>query len=127
MVNAAVIFKKSDLYMYTDTDTIDADQYGPLDYAITDSIGLPDDCRPSLLQSISNPRNILSVLLLLSGVAVSYHNIVGRYDDAYQNWQILSIILGVSSLAGTLFQLQTGYMVLSRPRSGVIDDSVINL
>lgn len=108
------------------TDTLQSDEYGPLDYAITDSTFLPGELRPPLIQSISNPRDALAVLLLSCGLVVSYFNVVGDYSDAYQKWQRISIVLGLASFVAVLVQLQTGDMISARPRMGVIDDAVMN-
>ena len=103
------------------------DEYGAFDFAITDSTNLPDDLRPSPLEAISNPRDLLAVLLLSCGVVVSYFNITGQYGDAYQRWEQLSVLLGFASFGAALIQLRTGYEISPRPRRGVIDDSCMNL
>lgn len=104
-----------------------SDEYGAFDFAITDSTNLPDDLRPSPLEAISNPRDLLAVTLLSCGVVVSYFNITGQYGDAYQHWEQASVLLGFASLVAALIQLRTGYEISPRPRRGVIDDSCMNL
>lgn len=103
------------------------DEYGAFDFAITDSTNLSDDLRPSPLEAISNPRDLLTVLLLSCGVVVSYFNITGQYGDAYQRWEEISVLLGFASFGAALIQLRTGYQISPRPRRGVIDDSCMNL
>ena len=104
-----------------------ADEYGPYDFAITDSTNLDDALRPTPLEAISNPRDLLAVLLLSCGVVVSVCNITGRYDETYRLWEQLSVALGFTSFVAALIQLRTGYELSPRPRRGVIDDSCMNL
>lgn len=104
-----------------------ADEYGPLDFAITDSSNLDDALRPTPLEAIWNPRDLLAMVLLSCGLAVSVCNITGQYGEAYRTWEQLSVVLGFASLAAALVQLQTGHEISPRPRRGVIDDSAMNL
>ena len=103
------------------------DEYGPYDFAITDSANLDDALRPTPLEAISNPRDLLAILLLSCGVVISVCNITGRYDETYRLWEQLSVGLGFVSLVAALLQLRTGYEISPRPRRGVIDDSCMNL
>lgn len=104
-----------------------ADEYGPLDYAITDSESLPAARRPSVLAALSNPRDLLALALLTCGAAVSIHSIAGDvHSQRFQHWQEASAALGAASFAATVAQLRTGYEVSPRPRRGVIDDAVMN-
>lgn len=104
------------------------DEYGPLDYAITDSISLPENQRPSAIECISNPRDMLALSLVVCGFVISYHNIIGDYSQEYQYWQQISILLGFCSLGAAMIQIWiTGYEISSRPRRGVIDDVVMNI
>eukprot|EP00613_Pedinella_sp_CCMP2098_P050319 CAMPEP_0171821008 /NCGR_PEP_ID=MMETSP0992-20121227/3084_1 /TAXON_ID=483369 /ORGANISM="non described non described, Strain CCMP2098" /LENGTH=367 /DNA_ID=CAMNT_0012435463 /DNA_START=72 /DNA_END=1176 /DNA_ORIENTATION=+ len=73
-----------------DTD----DGYGPLDFGVTDSLAVPDDARPTLLEASSNPRDALAVLLLGCGCAVGVHNVLGMYGPSYALAQGLSVALG---------------------------------
>ena len=111
----------------TADESSNADEYGPFDFAITDSANLDDALRPTPLEAISNPRDLLAILLLSCGVAVSVCNISGQYGQAYQLWEQLSVGLGFVSFLAALVQLRTGFEISPRPRRGVIDDSCMNL
>ena len=104
-----------------------ADEYGPLDFAIIDSTHLDNALRPTPLEAISNPRDLLAIFLLSCGVVVAICNITGRYDETYRLWEQRSVALGFVSLVAALVQLRTGYEISPRPRRGVIDDSCMNL
>lgn len=112
---------------FSNADEPNADEYGPFDFAITDSTNLDDALRPTPLEAISNPRDLLAMLLLSCGVVVSICNIMGQYGDTYQYWEQLSVGLGFASLVAALIQLRTEYEISPRPRRGVIDDSCMNL
>lgn len=103
------------------------DDIGPLDFGVTDSLDVPDYVRPSLAESVANPRDLLALALLACGSSVAYHNIFGIYGQSYEFWQRLAILLGVINSASVAAQLQTSYMISKRPRLGVVDDAALHL
>jgi hypothetical protein len=102
------------------------------DYLVFDSLHLPDSQRPSLLNSLNNPRDILALTLMSVATGISICNILGLYSSIYSNLEKVSVILGfLSGLAG-LLQAATGYKV-NRPsgscirRRGLADDANVNI
>ncbi|KAL7531838.1 hypothetical protein ACHAXR_004268 [Thalassiosira sp. AJA248-18] len=104
------------------------DGLGPLDFGITDSLSVPDDARPTLTETLSNPRDTLAIVLLLfGGCSVAYHNILGNYGSSYEMAQRISIVLGFLNFIAVIAQLQTSFLISSRPRMGLIDDAALTL
>ena len=103
------------------------DGLGPLDFSITDSLSVPDHVRPTLVESVSNPREILAItLLVFGGCSVAYHNIFGIYGPSYEMAQQVSIGLGFSNAFAVIFQLQTSFLISKRVRMGIMDDATLN-
>lgn len=101
------------------------DGLGPLDFGVTDSLCVPDDVRPSLLQTVSNPRDGMAILLLLAGCSVAFHNICGIYGPSYELSQQASVALGVGNVLAVILQLKTSFLIAKRCRMGVVDDSAL--
>lgn len=104
------------------------DGLGPLDFGITDSLSVPDDARPTLTQTLLNPRDMLAIILLVvGGCSVAYQNILGIYGSSYEMAQRISIGLGCLNVIAAIVQLQTSYLISRRPRMGLIDDAALTL
>jgi len=97
------------------------------DYLITDSIDLPDDKRPTILEALSNPREALSTTVMAIGTSISFFNVVGIYDDTYLLLESCAITLGILSSLAHLLQIKTGYLISTNIRRGIVDDAAINL
>jgi hypothetical protein len=83
------------------------DSLGPLDFGITDSLFLPDSARPSLLQTVSNPRDLLAIaLLVFRGCSVA---IFFGYELSQQILIALKIL--------------NSYLIAPRTRMGVVDNT----
>ena len=104
------------------------------DFLVTDSLHLPDDERPSLLETLQNPRDALAMMLLLVASGVAFCNIGGNYaPNVYSNLERASIVLGFLSGFAGFWQAATGYLI-SRPwidslprRRGLSDDTNVNI
>ena len=104
------------------------DGLGPLDFGITDSLSVPDDARPTLVDTISNPRDLLALILLVfGGCTVAYHNIFGIYGPSYEMTQRVSVCLGFVNMIAVLLQLQSSYLISKRSRLGLVDDAALTL
>ncbi len=97
------------------------------DYLITDSIDLPDEERPTLLEALSNPREVLASTVIAIGTAISFFNIVGIYDETYLFLESCAISLGLLSSIAHLLQIKSGYFISQNIRRGIVDDAAINL
>jgi len=98
-----------------------------VDYLITDSIHISETERPSLVKFLSNPRDYLSLLLLLLGLFISICNMIGRYDSTYVLLEQTSVFVGIISTISYFFQLQSGNGISSNIRRGIVDDATIHL
>lgn len=117
--------------------TVDIDEYrlqpepndrlGPLDFGVTDSLFVPDDARPALLHTISNPRDAVAILLLAAGCSVAFHNMCGIYGPSYEISQQASIALGLMNVLAVFVQLNTSFLIAKRKRMGVVDDAALTL
>jgi len=96
------------------------------DYLITDSISIPNDQRPTLYNALSNPRDILAILLVLVGTVMSIFNTIGQYNETYLQLESVAITLGFLSALAHFIQINTGYFISSNIRRGIVDDAVIN-
>lgn len=104
------------------------DGLGPLSFGVTDSLSVPDDARPTLIQTLTNPRDMLAIVLLIfGGCSVAYDNVLGIYDERYEMAEQFSIALGFLSVIAVIFQLQTSYLISDRRRMGLVDDASLNL
>lgn len=107
---------------------------GKKDYLVFDSLHLDDADRPSLLEVLSNPRDILALTLIAVAAGISVCNVLGNYSTIYLLLEKLSVLLGVLSGLAGLLQVATGYKI-SRPsdfndgrrRRGLADDSTVNM
>ena len=99
----------------------------PNDYLITDSKFLGPSERPSIVQALSTPRDMLSLLISSVGVVISYYNIEGVYDSTYIQVESVAIGLGFLSFVAYVLQLQTGYLISNNVRRGIVDDASVNL
>ena len=99
----------------------------PNDYLITDSTFLPSSSRPSLLQALSDPRDILATITVAIGVAISFFNVKGNYDLEYEHLEIVAISLGFLSSFAYIVQIVTGYRISPNIRRGVVDEATVNL
>jgi hypothetical protein len=98
----------------------------PNDYAVTDSLDLLPSSRPTLVQALSNPRDIfISLPLIGAGLVVSGFNIFGMYNALYANIELVAVVLGIASALAYLVQLITGYGLSPNVRRGVIDESLL--
>jgi len=93
-------------------------------------VDLPNEERPSLVETLNNPRDWLALALLVPvGGAVSICNLLGVYNDVYTDLEVASVGLGIlSGLAGFL-QIATGYKVTTNktnPRRLMARDSYVN-
>jgi hypothetical protein len=103
------------------------DGLGPFDFGVTDSLFVPEEARPTLLESVSNPRDGLALLLLISGCSVAYHNVCGIYGPSYELSQRISITLGLVNVLGVALQMKTSFLIAERRRMGVVDDAALTL
>jgi hypothetical protein len=123
----------------TTTTTTDQLSEDP-DYLVTDSYDLLPSERPSLLEAMSNPRDILATILSIVGTIISCLNILGQYDDSgttstitttsflhYQQYQQLAIGLGFVSSIASILQIVTNYKISYNIRRGIVDDAAVNL
>ena len=99
----------------------------PNDYLITDSVFLPSSSRPKFSEAVANPRDLLSLPLLIIGFIISFFNITGTYDDQYIQLETAAIILGFVSATAYMFQIFTDYNISANIRRGIIDDATVNL
>jgi hypothetical protein len=79
------------------------------DYLVIDSLHVSDEDRPSLIETLKNPRDGLALLCLVPiAGTVSLCNIFGIYTlgQLYTNLEIASIVLGILSGLVTFLQLQ---------------------
>lgn len=97
------------------------------DFLITDSLDIEDEKRPSLIQALLNPRDVLASALMIVGTIVSIFNIIGRYDNTYQLLEMTAIVIGILSSIAHLVQIQTGYLISNNIRRGIVDDAAVNL
>jgi len=98
----------------------------PNDYAVTDSFDLSSSSRPTLVQALSNPRDIFITLPIIgTGLVVSGFNIFGMYNALYANIELVAVALGIASALAYLVQLMTGYGLSPNVRRGVIDESLL--
>lgn len=98
----------------------------PNDYAVTDSLDLLPSSRLTLVQALSNPRDIfISLPLIGTGLVVSGFNILGMYNALYANIELVAVVLGIASALAYLVQLITGYGLSPNVRRGVIDESLL--
>ena len=97
------------------------------DYLITDSEDLPDAERPSLIQALLNPRDILGLSVVLIGTVVSLFNVLGLYDEKYLMLEAWAISLGLLSSLAHIIQINTGYLISPNIRRGIVDDAAVNL
>ena len=103
------------------------DGLGPLDFGVTDSLFVPDDIRPTLLETISNPRDAVAIVLLLAGCSVAFHNMCGFYGPSYELSQRVSVALGLMNVVAVLLQLKTAFLISERRRMGVVDDAALTM
>ena len=96
------------------------------DYLITDSLDLEDDKRPTLVEALTNPRDILATIIVALGTIISIFNILGKYDSTYLLLETSAIILGFVSSAAYLVQIKTGYLISMNVRRGIVDDAAVN-
>lgn len=97
------------------------------DYLVTDSLDLSDDERPSLWDTLGNPRDILAITLLIVGIMVSVSNVFGIYSkDVYLPLESISIVWGMMSGIASFIQVATGYNVKYSGRRGLAEDLYIN-
>jgi hypothetical protein len=69
------------------------DSLGPLDFGITDSLFLPDSARPSLLQTVSNPRDLLAIaLLVFRGCSVAIFLAMSCLNKYWLHWKFWILI-----------------------------------
>lgn len=105
-----------------DVFTIDDD-----DYLVTDSVDLLDEDRPTLLETLNNPRDILALFLILPlAGSISICNLLGLYTDVYTDLEVLSIGLGVLSGFASFYQIATGYKIKDHSRRLLVEDSNVN-
>jgi hypothetical protein len=98
------------------------------DYLVTDSVHLIDQDRPSLSETLNNPRDMLALALLSVAGAVSICNVFGVYTDKiYIPLQIASVFLGILSGIAAFLQVATGYKVSALGRRGLADDPNVNI
>jgi hypothetical protein len=107
------------------------------DYLVIDSLHVLDEDRPSLIETLKNPRDGLALLLLVPiAGTVSLCNIFGIYtEQLYTNLEIASIELGLLSGFVTFLQIATGYKIRkysldidgTNCRRGLAEDSNVNL
>ena len=98
-------------------------------FLVTDSVDLLTSERPSIFQTLSNPRDILALVLVATATVVSTCNVQGTFNTAlYHSLQNISIALGVLSGVASIGQVATGYMVdTSQRRRLVVNDQVVTL
>ena len=101
------------------------------DYAIVDSKDMAD--RPSLASFLQQPRELVGLLLILTGTAVSLSNIIGNYNDSYLTLQAISIALGSVNAAIDLqwslppYNKSPTEAVSPNVRLGVVDDALLHV
>ena len=106
------------------------------DYLVIDSLHVSDEDRPSLIETLNNPRDGLALLLLVPiAGTVSLCNIFGIYTpELYTNLEVASIVLGILSGLVTYLQIATGYKIRkysldidgTNCRRGLAEDSNVN-
>ncbi len=120
--------KKEEEYVYWETmEKIRGQLIDPNDYAIVDSIHLPPSSRPSLSQVLNNPRDLVSIPVIVVGLVVSTCNIFGWYNDIYAQIELVAVGLGIISALAYTAQMVTGYGLSANVRRGVVDESSILL
>lgn len=105
------------------------DEQDTNDFLVYDSLSLPSSARPSLVSSVSNPRDSLALALLTTGFGISIANIFGRYGPGYVALEVISVALGAASLAAACFQIIDGSTIRQRlpRRRGIADDATVTL
>lgn len=113
------------------------------DYLVVDSLQLADEERPSLIETLNNPRDALALTLISVAACVSICNVLGNYSPIYFDLERISIGLGFLSGIAGLLQAATGYQI-TRPwlmmesvngkqdqpqqrRRGLADDTNVNI
>jgi len=98
------------------------------DYLVTDSILLRDEDRPSLIDTLNNPRDMLALLLIVPVAgSVSTCNLLGLYTDLYTTLEVASVGLGIASGLAAFLQIATGYKIQNHSRRLLVNDSNVNL
>lgn len=98
------------------------------DYLVTDSVQVRDEDRPTLLETLNNPIDILALLLIVPiAGSVSICNLFGFYTDVYTNLEIASVGLGIVSGLATFLQIATGYKITNHSRRLLVNDSNVNI
>jgi len=98
------------------------------DYLVLDSLQLPDEDRPSLVEALKNPRDLLALLLIVPVAgSVSVCNLFGIYDTGlYTDLVVASVGLGFLSGLASLLQVVAGYKVTNHSRRFLANDSAVN-
>jgi len=100
------------------------------DFLVTDSIGYPDELRPSFINAVSNPRDSLALILVVLGVIFSILNVTGNYGDTYQVIAVSSAYLGFGNSMASMLQVILGYNINTGEgsiRRGIVDDAVLTI
>ena len=98
-----------------------------LKYLVNDSLDLEN--RPSVWDTLNNPRDLLALSLVAVGSIVSVCNVFGIYSkNVYLPLEYASIGIGLASTFATLLQVMLGYnIVLETNRRGLVNDLYVNI
>ena len=97
------------------------------DYLVLDSLHVPDEDRPSLIDVLQNPRDALALLLLVPfGLSVSFCNIFGIYNDLYDTLVEVSAWIGILSGLAAFLQIATSYKITNHSRRLLVNDAAVN-
>ena len=97
------------------------------DYLVLDSLQIPDEDRPSLINVLQNPRDALALSLLVPfGLSVSFCNIFGIYNDLYDTLVEVSAWIGILSGMAAFLQIATSYKITNHSRRLLVNDAAVN-
>ena len=96
-------------------------------YLVNDSLDLEN--RPTVWDTLNNPRDLLALGLVGVGLIVSVCNVFGIYSkNVYLPLEYVSIGIGLASTFATFLQIVTGYNVVPETdRRGLVNDLYLNI
>ena len=111
-----------------ETDISVIDDVDENDYLVLDSLNIPNEERPSLIEALQNPRDALALLLLVPlGGSVSICNIFGVYTDQYDSLVEASAWLGILSGLAAFLQIANNYKITNHSRRLLVNDDAVNV